>query len=54
MGGDTVLTQQLRTTMPLGATLGMDVVAAAPDEVHLRLEWSEGSARLPVSSTAAC
>jgi len=42
MEADATLTQQLRTTMPLGETLGMDVVAAAPDEVHLRLEWSEG------------
>jgi 1,4-dihydroxy-2-naphthoyl-CoA hydrolase len=42
MEADAVLTQQLRTTMPLGETLGMDAVAAAPEEVHLRLGWSEG------------
>jgi uncharacterized protein (TIGR00369 family) len=42
VGTDPALTEQLRTTMPLGETLGMDVVAATPDEVHLRLAWSEG------------
>ena len=42
MGTDPTLTEQLRTTMPLGETLGMDVFVATPDEVHLRLAWSEG------------
>ena len=42
MGTDPTLTEQLRTTMQLGEKLGMDVVAATPDEVHLRLAWSEG------------
>jgi uncharacterized protein (TIGR00369 family) len=35
------LNEQLRAAMPFGAFLGLEVVAAAPDEVRARLGWAE-------------
>lgn len=35
------LTAQARAAMPFAATLGLDVTAAAPDEVTGRLAWEE-------------
>ena len=37
----TDLTAQLNEAMPFGAFLGMDVLAASPEEVRARLEWAE-------------
>ena len=34
---DRALTEQLRAAMPLAATLGLELVAAAPEEVRARL-----------------
>jgi 1,4-dihydroxy-2-naphthoyl-CoA hydrolase len=38
---DDTLTEAARASMPLAATLGVEVLAAAPDEVRLRLPWEE-------------
>lgn len=34
------LTAQLNAAMPFGAVLGMEVLAASPEEVRARLEWT--------------
>src|SRR5689334_696309 len=34
------LTEQLNAAMPFGARLGMEVLAASPEEVRARLAWS--------------
>jgi uncharacterized protein (TIGR00369 family) len=38
---DADLTAQARASMPLAETLGVEVVAASPEEVHMRLEYQE-------------
>ena len=38
---DAELTEQAHASMPLAATLGLEVVAATPEEVHLRLEHQD-------------
>ena len=38
---DPELTAQARTSMPLAETLGLEVVTATPDEVHMRLEFRD-------------
>jgi uncharacterized protein (TIGR00369 family) len=38
---DAELTAQARASMPLAETLGLEVVAASPEEVQLRLEHQE-------------
>jgi uncharacterized protein (TIGR00369 family) len=38
---DAGLTAQARAAMPLAATLGLEFVAAAADEVRARLAWEE-------------
>jgi len=38
---DPVLTEQARAAMPFGATLGLEVVSASPEEVRARLRWEE-------------
>jgi uncharacterized protein (TIGR00369 family) len=38
---DADLTAQARASMPLVETLGVEVVAASPEEVHLRLEHQD-------------
>ncbi len=35
------LTSQLNAAMPFGGFLGLEVTAAAPEEVRARLDWSE-------------
>lgn len=35
------LTDQLNAAMPFGAFLGLDVLAASPEEVRARLTWAE-------------
>jgi uncharacterized protein (TIGR00369 family) len=40
-GVDEGLTEAARASMPLAATLGMEVLAAAAHEVRLRLPWEE-------------
>jgi 1,4-dihydroxy-2-naphthoyl-CoA hydrolase len=35
------LTEQARASMPLAGTLGLEVVTASPDEVHMRLEHQD-------------
>jgi 1,4-dihydroxy-2-naphthoyl-CoA hydrolase len=35
------LTDHLRSAMPFGAFLGVEVVAASPEEVRARLDWAE-------------
>jgi len=37
MDADATLTEQLRAAMPLAATLGLELVSAAPEEVRARL-----------------
>lgn len=39
---DAETTQLLNAMMPFGATLGLEVVAAAPEEVQSRLTWEAG------------
>ena len=36
-----MLTEQARAAMPFGATLGLEVVSASPEEVRARLRWEE-------------
>jgi 1,4-dihydroxy-2-naphthoyl-CoA hydrolase len=38
---DTELTATARASMPFAETLGLEVLAAAPDEVRARLPWEE-------------
>jgi 1,4-dihydroxy-2-naphthoyl-CoA hydrolase len=38
---DAALTDSLRSATPFAALLGIDVVAAAPEEVRARLAWDE-------------
>ena len=38
---DAEMTEQARASMPLAGTLGLEVVAASPDEVHMRLEHQD-------------
>jgi 1,4-dihydroxy-2-naphthoyl-CoA hydrolase len=38
---DAEQTAQVNLAMPLGATLGLEIVAAGPDEVQARLAWQE-------------
>ena len=38
---DAELTAQARAAMPFAAELGLELVAAAPDEVRARLAWEE-------------
>jgi uncharacterized protein (TIGR00369 family) len=38
---DAELTEQARASMPLAGTLGLEVVTASPDEVHMRLEHQD-------------
>jgi len=38
---DPELTAQARASMPLAETLGLEVVAASPEEVHMRLEFRD-------------
>jgi 1,4-dihydroxy-2-naphthoyl-CoA hydrolase len=35
------LTEQLRSAMPFGTFLGLDVLSATPEEVRARLAWAE-------------
>ena len=35
------LTEQLNAAMPFGAFLGLEVLAASPEEVRARLAWAE-------------
>ena len=39
---DPELTAQARTSMPLAETLGLEVVSATPEGVHMRLGFHEG------------
>ncbi len=41
MEHDAEQTAQLNAAMPFGATLGLEIVAADPDEVRARLAWEE-------------
>jgi uncharacterized protein (TIGR00369 family) len=41
IGTDVDLTEQARAAMPFTATLGLELVSAAPEEVHARLAWEE-------------
>ena len=41
MSVDAELTAQARTAMPFAETLGLELVAASPDEVRARLAWAE-------------
>ncbi len=41
MGTDGELTAQARAAMPFAATLGLELVAAAANEVRARLAWEE-------------
>jgi uncharacterized protein (TIGR00369 family) len=38
---DAALTEATRSSMPLAETLGLDVIAATPEEVHARIAWDE-------------
>jgi len=38
---DAEQTAQLNAAMPFGATLGLEIIAAGPDEVKARLAWEE-------------
>jgi 1,4-dihydroxy-2-naphthoyl-CoA hydrolase len=38
---DAALTETARASMPLAETLGLEMVAASPEEVHARLPWQE-------------
>jgi uncharacterized protein (TIGR00369 family) len=38
---DPELTAQARASMPLAETLGLEVIAASPDEVHMRLAFRD-------------
>ena len=38
---DAELTQTVRAAMPYAATLGLEVLAASPDEVRGRIAWEE-------------
>jgi 1,4-dihydroxy-2-naphthoyl-CoA hydrolase len=38
---DVALTEQVRAAMPYAATLGIEVLAASPDEVRGRVAWEE-------------
>jgi 1,4-dihydroxy-2-naphthoyl-CoA hydrolase len=40
-GADAELTAQAHASMPLTETLGLEVVAASPEEVHMRLEHQD-------------
>ncbi len=40
-GSDAELTAQAHASMPLTETLGLEVVAASPEEVHMRLEHQD-------------
>jgi 1,4-dihydroxy-2-naphthoyl-CoA hydrolase len=35
------VTEQLKAAMPFGAFLGLEVVAASPEEVRARIAWAE-------------
>ena len=41
MDADAALTETARAAMPFADTLGLELVAAAPDEVRARLAWDE-------------
>ena len=41
MGFDAELTAQVNTAMPLGRTLGVELVAASPEAVRARLAWRD-------------
>lgn len=41
MDVDPALTEQARAAMPFTATLGLELVSAAPEEVRARLGWEE-------------
>jgi len=41
MDADAELTTRARASMPLAETLGLEMVAASPEEVHARLPWQE-------------
>ena len=41
MDVDAEQTAQINAVIPLGATLGLEIVSAGPDEVRARLEWQE-------------
>jgi uncharacterized protein (TIGR00369 family) len=38
---DDALTEQVRSVMPYAATLGLEMIAAAKEEVHAAVEWEE-------------
>ncbi len=38
---DTALTEVARASMPFADTLGLELIAAAPEEVQARLPWEE-------------
>ena len=38
---DSALTETARASMPFAETLGLELIAAAPDEVRARLRWDE-------------
>ncbi len=38
---DTALTETARASMPFADTLGLEMIAAAPEEVQARLAWEE-------------
>ena len=41
MAADAELTAQARAAMPFAETLGLELLAAAPDQVRARLAWAE-------------
>lgn len=41
MAADAELTAQARAAMPFAETLGLQLLAAAPDQVRARLAWAE-------------
>ena len=41
MEHDAEQTAQVNSVMPFGATLGLEIISASPDEVRARLAWAE-------------